>query len=116
LGIFAAFLAASWGGIGWLLFTKHIVSLKYGWITLIGISLFFGLIIFLRQIVGGRVRRSRSESNARRRAKNFGTFLEPKPKPEPDEAETSPDEEPVEKPVVVETEPVRFRPDWADFP
>jgi len=68
-----------------------------------------------------RVRRGRSESHARRRAKIFGTSLEPKPKPEPDEAETSPDraspdEEPPEKPVVVETEPVRFRPDWADFP
>jgi hypothetical protein len=121
--IFATFLAAFWGGSTLFLLNRYSSSIKHTWNILwghpirsgfiaYGCCLFFCLIAYFFMKFGLTVGQSRSESCARRRTKIFGTLLEP----EPDEAETSPDEEPAEKPVVVETEPVRFRPDWADFP
>jgi len=124
--VFATFLAAFWGGSTLFLLNRYSSSIKHTWNILCrhpirsgfiayGCCLFFCLIAYYFMKFG----QSRSESYARRRAKIFGTLLGPEADEAeitPDQAETSPDEEPAEKPVVVETEPVRFRPDWADFP
>jgi Flp pilus assembly protein TadD len=121
--IFATFLAAFWGSSTLFLLNRYSSSIKHAWNILCthpirfglmtyGCCLFFWLIFaYFYMKHDDRVQRGRSENHARRRAKIFGT-PKPKPKPEPEEVETTP----AETPSVIETEPVRFRPDWADFP
>jgi Tfp pilus assembly protein PilF len=102
LGIFAFFLAAFWGGAGLFWVKRYAPSTKHPGVTLLGFCIAFGLIAYLVYKVRGvmrKVRERRVESHVRRRAEIFGTLLEPEP--ETEEAEPA---------------PVRFRPDWADFP
>jgi len=77
LGVFAAFLALFWGGIALVWANKDKMSKNNSWDAVLGLIVFCGLIALLVIFVRGMFRRSRIESNTRRRAKKFDTLLNP---------------------------------------